>query len=429
MEIYVVQQGDDIFAIANKFSVSVDRLIQENGLIYPYKLIIGQALVITYPKQSHTVQQGDTLQSIADLYNITLLQIFRNNQSLSNRKYVYTGETLVISYNTKGNITTNGFAYPFIQKETLYKTLPNLTYLSIFNYSVVEKGEILAYYEDDSALIKSAKDYGVIPLMMITTLNQQGEPNVENAYRILLNDEYQERNIHNFIDIMKRKSYQGINIVFNSINKDNQLLYENFVKKIAAQLQVEGFLIFVTINYQSQVSDGKIILEEIDYAELSPYVNGLIFLRLEWGTRYGPPVPVIDINNAKALFDYVAPVVTSDKMVFSIPMLGYDWSLPYIPNKSSANSLSINAVLDIAYNSDTKIEFDENSQTPFFYYTPFNVGINSKHIIWFVDARTMKAFVELISEKGLNGCGIWNVMIYNSQLWTIINSLFDIVKL
>jgi len=428
MEIYVVQKGDDIYSIANKHVISVDRLIQENGLLYPYNLIIGQALVITYPKQSHIVQQGDTLQSIADLYKIPLMQIFRNNQSLSEKKYVYVGETLVISHNTKGHITTNGFAYPFIQKDTLFKTLPNLTYLSVFNYSSAEKGEIITYDENDSELIKIAKDYGTIPLMMLTTLNQQGEPNKEIANGILLNDEYQETTINNFINIMKNKGYQGINIVFNYLNKDNQLLYENFLKKISTKLQTEKFSFFITINYQSQVIDGKITLEQVDYAKLSPYVNGLIFLRLGWGTRLGPPVPVIDINNAILLFDYVAPIVTPDKMIFSIPMIGYDWSLPYIPDKSTANSLSINAVLDIAYNANTIIEFDENSQTPFFYYTPLNIGVNAKHIIWFIDARSMKSFLELISQKDLNGCGIWNVMIYNSQLWTIINSQFDIVK-
>jgi len=429
MEIYVVQEGDDIYSIAKKYVMSIDRLIQENGLVYPFDLVIGQALVITYPKQYYTVQQGDTLQSIADLYKVTPMQILRNNQSLLDRKSLYVGETLVISYNTKGQITTNGFAYPFISKETLLKTLPNLTYLSIFNYSITEKGEIKTYYEDDSDIIKTTKEYGVIPLMMISTLNLQGESNENTANQVLYNDEYQQVTIDTFYNVIKSKGYQGLNVVFNYLNKVNQLQYENFAKKIATKLQAEGLLFFVTINYQSQIIDGKIILEQVDYSKFSSYVNGLIFLRLEWGTRYGPPVPVIDINNAIILFDYVAPIVTPDKMVFSIPMLGYDWTLPYIPNNSNANSLSINSVLDIANGNDVVIEFDENSQNPFFYYNQFNLGVPSKHIIWFVDARTMKAFLNLIFEKGLNGCGIWNVMIYNSQIWTIINSQFEIVKI
>jgi len=429
MEIYVVQKGDDIYSIAQKYAMSIDRLIQENGLVYPFHLIIGQSLVITYPKQSYTVQQGDTLQSIADLYKVTPMQILRNNQSLLDRRSIYAGETLVISYNTNGHITTNGFAYTFISKEILLKTLPNLTYLSIFNYTTTEKGEIKTYYENDLDIIKITKENGVIPLMMISTLNLQGEPNNETAYQILNNEEYQQKTINNFYIDMKNKGFQGVNVVFNYLNKDNQIKYENFAKKIATKLQTEGLLFFITINYQSQVIDGKITLEQIDYAKFSSYVNGLIFLRLEWGTRYGPPVPVIDINNAILLSDYVTASVAPDKIVFSIPMLGYDWSLPYVPNTSSVNSLSINSVLEIGNDYDVIIEFDEKSQTPYFYYNQFNLGVPTKHIIWFVDARSMKVFLKFIFEKSLNGCGIWNVMVYNSQIWTIINAQFDIVKI
>ena len=429
MEIYVVQEGDDIYSIATKYTISIDRLIQENGLVYPFDLIIGQALVITYPKQTYTVQQGDTLQSIADMYNVKLMQLLRNNQSLLNRKYLYVGETLVISYETLGNIATNGFTYPFISKETLIKTLPSLTYLTIFNYSTIEKGEIKTYYNNDAEIIKISKEYGTIPLMMITTLDQQGKKNEEIAFEILNNEVYQDNHINNFLSIIKIKGYQGINIVFNYLNMDNQLLYEKFINKIANKMKTEELLFFITINYQSQVNDGKIELGKIDYAKLSTYANGLIFLKFEWGFNNFPPAPVININNMKALIDYVVQDVTPDKINISIPIIGYDWSLPYIPNESVANSLSINSVLEVANSNDTKIEFDEVSQTPFFYYTSFNLGASSENIIWFVDARSMKAALELIFDKHINGCGIWNIMIYNAQVWTVINSQFDVVKL
>lgn len=121
MEIYVVQQGDTIYSIADKYGVTVDKLAQANGLVAPYNLVIGQAIVIAFPKQSYTVQQGDTLQSIADAYDVSMMQLLRNNPFLFDREYIYPGETLVISYNTNGSMTTNGFAYPYIKQDTLLK--------------------------------------------------------------------------------------------------------------------------------------------------------------------------------------------------------------------------------------------------------------------------------------------------------------------
>ena len=58
MTIYLVQQGDTIDSIANKFGITVDKLVQDNGLVYPYNLVIGQAIVIVIPKQVYTRANG-----------------------------------------------------------------------------------------------------------------------------------------------------------------------------------------------------------------------------------------------------------------------------------------------------------------------------------------------------------------------------------
>ena len=44
MEIYVVQPGDSVDMIAEQFGVSPQQIIQDNQLIYPYELAVGQAL-------------------------------------------------------------------------------------------------------------------------------------------------------------------------------------------------------------------------------------------------------------------------------------------------------------------------------------------------------------------------------------------------
>jgi spore germination protein len=60
MDIYVVQSGDNIQLIVNKYGITVERLISDNGLINPYSLVVGQTLVILYPKKTYIIKQGDT---------------------------------------------------------------------------------------------------------------------------------------------------------------------------------------------------------------------------------------------------------------------------------------------------------------------------------------------------------------------------------
>ncbi|MDF2540803.1 MAG: hypothetical protein K0S47_521 [Herbinix sp.] len=53
----------------------------------------------------------------------------------------------------------------------------------------------------------------------------------------------------------------------------------------------------------------------------------------------------------------------------------------------------------------------------------------TSHIVWFIDARSINVLLDLIKEEGLNGSGIWNTMTYHPQLWLLINSQFNVLKI
>ena len=139
-----------------------------------WNLAIGQTIVIVYPKITYVIQDGDTLYGIAEKFGVSPIQLLRNNPFLSDKEYIYPGETIVISYedSKKRNVVTSGYAYPFIDKNILKKTLPYLTYLTVFNYRVTREGELINI--DDEEIIQLAKEYGVAPMMLISTLTDAG---------------------------------------------------------------------------------------------------------------------------------------------------------------------------------------------------------------------------------------------------------------
>ena len=47
MEIYVVRAGDSVDSIASTYGVTPDSIIYNNQLSYPYRLAIGQALLLS----------------------------------------------------------------------------------------------------------------------------------------------------------------------------------------------------------------------------------------------------------------------------------------------------------------------------------------------------------------------------------------------
>jgi spore germination protein len=240
MTIHVVQPAETIASIAELYKVPADRLILENGITNSNNLVVGQTIVIVYPFINYTIKEGDTLGGIAEMHNVSLMQILRNNPYLSDREYIYPGETIIISYETNKlrSIAIGGYVYSYINKEVLRKTLPFLTFLTVFNYRVNGEGDINDL--DDQEIVDMAKEYGVVPMMLVSTLSEQGIGDREAAYNILNNPEIQDRMISNIIKTMKAKGYLGLNQFFHFLTPETKNLVENFIIKMSTRLKSDG---------------------------------------------------------------------------------------------------------------------------------------------------------------------------------------------
>ena len=424
MVIHVVKQDDTIQSIADYYGISAARLIQDNGLEALNKLVIGQSIVIAIPEVSYTVNEGDTLGDIADSFGVSIMQLLMNNPFLLDRKYIYPGETLVISYSKKGRITIHGNTTPNVDTSTLRKTLPYLTYLSILNYTATREGYIISYF-DDSQIVEIAKEYGVMPLLLLTTLTIKGEANIVIEFDLLLNKDFQNSYIENLLSIIRQKGYQGVNISFQYINISNISLYNTFFTLISERLNEEGYFVFVTINPNFGDIEGQADFEKVDYSILNEFAHNMIFMNYQWAININPPAPISSIYNMEVFINYVNDFISSDKIIIGIPTIGYDWELPFLPGFSSVNSISFERAVNSAREHDAIIQFDEVSQTPYYIYYDNQI----QHIVWFIDARSISALLDLVVKYNLHGSGIWNITLYNPQLWLVINSQFEIEKI
>ena len=94
-DLYTVKSGDSLYKIANQYGVTVEDLKKENNLTNN-NLSVGQVLKIpsTNNYQTYTVKSGDSLYSIARQYNTTVSDI----QALNNLKStaLSVGQKLII---------------------------------------------------------------------------------------------------------------------------------------------------------------------------------------------------------------------------------------------------------------------------------------------------------------------------------------------
>lgn len=376
-DIYVVQPGDTVDGIAQKYGVNVMQIIQDNQMVFPYALAIGQALFID-------------------------LGVRLPDRSLR----------------------VSGYAYTFISPYVLEQTLPYLSELPIFSYGFTEDGILIPPSQSENWMIQMAKEYGVQPILTLTPFDESGNFNNQLINSLINNPEAVERLIQNLLEIMRVKGYVGIDIDFEYILAEDRDAFTAFVGQVAEVMRANGFHTSIALAPKSSAEQRGLLYEGKDYAALGAIVDHALIMTYEWGYTYGPPLAVAPINQVRRVIEYAVTEIPVAKIDLGIPNYGYDWPLPYERGVTAATTIGNVQAVQIAITQGVEIRFDEVAQSPFFTYS--DAGI--EHEVWFEDVRSMEKKFELIKEFDLGGCGYWQIMRWWRANWRLLYKNFYIDK-
>ncbi len=423
MEIYVVMHGDNIYSIAAQYGVNAEKIIADNQLVNPGKLAVGQTLVIQIPSKTHTVSTGESLYGIARRYDTTVDAILRNNPELKGKALIYPGQMLTISLNAKkkGNLFVNGYTYTYLKEDELRKVLPYLTSLTIFTYEIDEKGNI--YAPNDEPYIRWAKEYGVEPIMSVSSLNTEGYFDSTLSSAILTNKKVKNNLIKNIIQTMQEKGYETVDVDFEYIPADEAELYAQFIEELRMAVSELGYRVTVALAPKTSAKQQGQIYEGHLYPELSRAADGVLLMTYEWGYTYGPPMAIAPIDKVEEVVKYAVTEIDPQKIYLGIPIYGYDWILPY-QQGVGAKSVSPEEAVSLAIQNHVSIKYDYTVQAPYFYYKKDG----QEHIVWFDDARSIEEKLNLANSYGLAGVAYWNLMRPFTQNWLVLNAQYNIIK-
>lgn len=422
MIIHVVQSGETIQSIADEYGVSEDSIIRDNDITNPDNLAVGQAVLIIYPNQIYTVQEGDSLQSIADSYGTSVIQLLRNNPQLIKREFIYPGETIIINYMDEkiGNITTNGYAYPYIDRDILIQNLVYLTYLSVFSYSVDENGNLNDI--DDQEILNLARAYGVAPIMVISNVNEAGTIDKETLHNILGNQEIKDNFIANILVMLSQKGYYGVNFDTPYISSEDRTLYFDFIAEVSENIRNQGYKVFITITPNSFETEAGAALEPVDFSVLEQFVDGIILLSYSWGYASDIPVEAIPSYILELLLKFTLTIIPPEKITIGISSIGYIWQLPS-QGGIGAYAISNTNAVQLASDVGAVINYNEANLSSYFYITDTN-----NYLVYFHDIRGVDTSLKIMNGNGLESVGIWNIMYVLTQTFLLINTQYTIIN-
>lgn len=374
MQIYVVKEGDTIDHIAEIFATDVEEIAYDNQITEPYRLAVGQALLIPV--------EGEVRE--------------------------------------KRSVYVNGYAYPYIRDEVLLETLPYLTNLSVFSYGFTIEGDLIPPQVDDTRMIQEALIQGTAPILVLTPFDQTGMFNNYLISEITQNMTAQQNLIDQMLSVMEEKGFVGIDLDFEYILPQDRVAYADFVANVRAQAAPKGYTVSVALAPKTSANQKGLLYEGKDYKLLGAAADSVLLMTYEWGYTYGPPMAVAPINKVREVVEYAITEIPTEKIDLGIPNYGYDWTLPFVQGSSRARTIGNVEAVKIAIENDAVIQFDETAMSPFFHYEKDGV----QHEVWFEDVRSIREKFHLIAEYGLRGMGYWQIMKLFRANWLLLADTF-----
>ena len=420
MTIHVVQTGDSLWAISSLYGIAIERLVQVNGLT-SNALIPGLALYIPNEKleyRSYAIKKGDTLWEIANRYSTSVEAILEVNPSLMPDSLIV-GKKIYIPSPFKNRLITLGFAFPQargIGFKMLEQHANQLSFVAIVAYSFTNEG--FTYMEaDDSAIVEKSKQVGVTPLLMLRNF-QNGEFDAELAGTVLMNPTYRRNLVTSTMNLVKQKGYGGVSMDIEFIPPARRLDYVTFLTELKSELN--ELVLHVNVHAKTEDNFMNRIVGGHDYRLIGEVADLVAVMTIDYGYPTGPPDPVAPLWWMYQVIRYSIRNIPSQKLQAAIPLYGYNKVVPTYSTKA----LSAQGAQNQAIQTGSDINFEVVASSPWYEYWQNQ----QQHITWFEDIRSIQTKYELIDLYQLAGVTFWQLGLSFPQNWAFIEQNILVVK-
>lgn len=374
MEIYVVRGGDSLYGIARRYGTDAAELARINQLNDPARLVPGMALLVP----------GGTADRRA--------------------------------------IEVNAYAYPAISDAVMAETMSYLTFFCPFCYQADAAGGLLPI--EDARMIAAAYADNAAPLLTVTNLGRSGGFSGEIAHALFTDKTVQDALFENIFSVLRMKNYYGVNFNIEYVYPYDRDSYSQFLRRAADELHPRGYFLSTAIAPKESAEQEGLLYTAHDYAAHGRYADRVIIMTYEWGYTYSAPQAVSPVNRMRRVLEYAVGEIPPGKILMGFSNYGYSWRLPWRQG-DAATVISNAAAMNLAASAGAEIKFDRTAQAPFFTYTD---AAGVRRVVWFEDARSVRARLELVNEYGLAGISCWTVnQLYRPGL-ELLQGMFDAEK-
>jgi spore germination protein len=421
MTVYVVGTGESLWSISTAIGVSIQRIVELNGLPQAGSIVPGLALYLsdnTLPIRSYKIQPGDTVWKLAQQFGVDQSVILTANPGLD-PNLLFIGQIIYVPSPVKLNMGTLGFIVPSDVNQnlaTLDTLSRELTYLAIVAYSMTEEGWAFKLTED-RPLVDRSNQLNILPLLMIQNFTG-GNFSAELVGRVLESPNYRKNLVTSLVNLAKQGGYGGVSIDFEFIPPSRR---QDFIVFLTDLKNALGELVLhVNVHAKTEDIPTNRIIGAYDYAAIARVTDLVAVMTMDYGYPGGPPDPISPVDWMERVVQYSLTQIPATKMQIAAPLYSYDKTVPTNVTKS----FSVLDAQNQAISNGISIQFNDVAKAPWYQYWQ---GVE-EHIVWYEDIRSYIEMFRLIDIYQLSGITFWQISLSAPQNWAYLRDNVTIIK-
>lgn len=259
----------------------------------------------------------------------------------------------------------------------------------------------------DRMMVRHLQEEGIRVIPTITNL-RNGDWDLEVVGEVLRDPATMEAHVRNIVNLVITEGYDGIDLDYESLEARDRDAYSAFLRELSAALHAEGKVLTSSVHAKTSeegvdernvAQDFKVIGETNDQVRVMTY-------DYSWDTS--PPGPVAPAEWAEDVIAWTVTQIPREKVTLGIVLLGYDWV------DEQGQTVDYHMAMSRAREQGAEIRRSDD-ETPWYTYTD---DAGQEHEVWFEDAASASAKLDLIREYDLGGVFLWRLGGEDPRVWS-----------
>ncbi|MFP5370749.1 MAG: glycosyl hydrolase family 18 protein, partial [Actinomycetes bacterium] len=211
------------------------------------------------------------------------------------------------------------------------------------------------------------------------------------------------------VDAVLDNGWDGIDLDYEALPPVAGEAFVDFLTALADDLRAHDLLLSVAVPARTSDEDSWTLAYSYQrLGEIADQVRVMAYDHAWSGSLPGPVAPLPWVEEVLA---YAQARMPADKLVLGLATYGYDWV------GSEGVYLPATAVFELANGTGSVPRWDPTAAASTFSYAVDG----EEHTVWYEDARSLAAKLEVAEREGLRGVAVWQIGGEDPGVWGVLS--------